>query len=74
MTSQFGGRPKLPPGQTRDQRIVTFLTREERRLLEQIARDSSVSVSKACHDLIVRNLREADTSAVTPQPAKRAKK
>ena len=56
MTSNFGGRPTLPPEQTRDQRIVTFLTRDERRLLEKIASDANVSLSKACRDLIVKSM------------------
>ena len=60
MTSRFGGRPKLPRRQIRDQRVVTFLTGEERRLLEKIASESSVSVSKACHDLIVRGMDQVD--------------
>jgi hypothetical protein len=58
MTSRFGGRPKLPHDEIRDQRVVTFLTGEERRHLEKIAGDANVSVSKACHDLIVRSMEQ----------------
>ena len=61
MNSRFGGRPKLPPNQTRDQRVVTFLTGDERKLLEKIADDANVSVSRACHDLIIRGMDQADT-------------
>ena len=61
MTSRFGGRPKLPREQIRDQRVVTFLTSEERRLLEKLAGDASVSVSRACHDLIVRGMDQVES-------------
>ena len=60
MNSRFGGRPRLPREAKRDQRIVTFLTGEERRRLEKIAGDLQVSVSKACHELISRGLYETD--------------
>jgi len=56
--SSFGGRPKLPRQQKRDQRVVTFLTGDERRQLEKIADDRNVSVSRTCHDLIVRSMEE----------------
>jgi hypothetical protein len=64
----------MPAGQTRDQRIVTFLTRDERRQLQKIADDSSVSVSRACYDLIVRSLHEAGNAEASTQPATRTKK
>jgi hypothetical protein len=62
MTNRFGGRPKLPREQIRDQRVVTFLTGDERKLLEKIAGESSVSVSRACHDLIVKGMDGLSTS------------
>ncbi len=58
MKSKYGGRPKLPREQARDQRVVTFLTRDERSLLEKIASDADVSVSRACHDLVVRSMHQ----------------
>jgi hypothetical protein len=60
MKSQFGGRPQLPRQEVRDQRIVTFLTGDERRNLEKIAEDTNVSISRACHDLIVTSMEQLD--------------
>lgn len=62
MTSRFGGRPKLSRQHIRDQRVVTFLTRGEYKTLLKIAGETSVSVSRACHDLIVRGMKRVDTS------------
>lgn len=62
MTSCFGGRPKLPRQQVRDQRVVTFLTAEERSRLDKIAGDARVSVSQACHDLVVKGMSQMDVS------------
>ena len=74
MKSRFGGRPKLPRKQIRDQRVVTFLTGDERRLLEKIADDTSVSVSRACHDLIVRSMYQEDVLPQVWKPAQRNEK
>jgi hypothetical protein len=74
MNSRFGGRPKLPPTQTRDQRVVTFLTGDERKLLEKIADDANVSVSRACHDLIIRGMDQADTLRPDTRAEQGAKK
>jgi hypothetical protein len=74
MNSRFGGRPKLPPNQTRDQRVVTFLTGDERKLLEKIADDANVSVSRACHDLIIRGMDQADTLRPDTRAEQGAKK
>ena len=74
MTNRFGGRPKLPREQIRDQRVVTFLTYDERTLLEKIAEDANVSVSRACHDLIVRSIDQLGAlqrSAVSDQRNKK---
>lgn len=60
MTSRFGGRPRLARRQLRDQRVVTFLTGEERRLLEKMAGKANVSLSRACHDLIARGLEQGE--------------
>ena len=74
MKIRFGGRPKLPRKQVRDQRVVTFLTGDERRLLEKIANDTSVSVSRACHDLIVRSMCQEDVLPRVGKPAQRTEK
>ena len=74
MNSRFGGRPKLPPNQTRDQRVVTFLTGDERKLLEKIADDANVSVSRACHDLIIRGMDQSDTLRPDTRAEQGAKK
>ena len=70
MKGRFGGRPKLPRQQIRDQRVVTFLTGDERELLEKIAFESSVSVSRACRDLIVKGMDEVSASQLGT-PSKR---
>lgn len=57
---RYGGRPKLPPEIVRDQRVVTFLTKDERKRLENVADGASVSVSRACHDLILGGLERMD--------------
>ena len=74
MTSRFGGRPRLPRQQIRDQRVVTFLTGEERRLLGKIAGDADVSVSSACHDLIVRGMDQVESLRQDTKPTQRKKK
>ena len=53
MSKKFGGRPRLPREEKRDQRIVTFLTGEERSMLERLARNADLSLSRTCHDLLV---------------------
>jgi hypothetical protein len=57
----------------RDQRVVTFLTGEERRLLEKIAGDASVSVSRACHDLIIRSMYKEDVLRPEKKQTRRKK-
>ena len=52
----FGGRPRLPEGRARDQRVVTFLTPEERRRLAEFAEAERLSISAACHALILRGM------------------
>ena len=74
MASRFGGRPRLPRQQIRDQRVVTFLTGKERRLLEKIAGDASVSVSRACHDLLVRGMDQAESLRQDARSTQRKKK
>jgi hypothetical protein len=56
MSKSFGGRPRLPREEKRDRRIVTFLTGEERSMLERFARNADLSISRACHDLLVMGM------------------
>ena len=58
--SRFGGRPRVPREQVRDQRVVTFLTAEERERLQKVADDAGVYVSRACHSLVMKALRRTD--------------
>jgi hypothetical protein len=53
MSKNFGGRPRLPREEKRDQRVVTFLTGEERSMLERLARNADLSLSRICHDLLI---------------------
>ena len=73
MSIRFGGRPKLPRQQLRDQRVVTFLTGEERALLQEIADDTDVSIAKACHDLIVTGMDQMNLLRADTKSAKRKK-
>ena len=74
MTNRFGGRPRLPREQVRDKRVVTFLTGEERSFLEKLAGDANVSVSRACHDLIVRGMDQAKPLRSATKSTRRKKK
>ena len=73
MTNRFGGRPKLPCQRLRDQRVVTFLTGEERTMLQEFADDADVSLSKACHDLIVMGMNQINSLRLDTKSAKRNK-
>ena len=64
----------MPRKKIRDQRVVTFLTRDERTLLERIADDARVSVSRACHDLIVKSMHDDDALQQDRKPVPRNKK
>ena len=74
MKSSFGGRPKIPGEQLRDQRVVTFLTGEERINLKKIAENANISISKACHDLILRGMHQLDTPPPDTRSKQRVKK
>jgi hypothetical protein len=50
------GRPPLPEGMSRNQRIVTFLTRDEEKRLKDYADSKKLSVSAACHILILKGI------------------
>lgn len=73
MSNRFGGRPKLPRHQLRDQRVVTLLTGEERALLQEIDDDTDVSISKARHDLIVTGMDQMNLLRADTKSAKRKK-
>jgi hypothetical protein len=70
MTNRFGGRPKLPRQQLRDQRVVTFLTGDERTFLQEFANDANVSVSRACHDLMVMGMNQINSLRLDTKSAK----
>jgi len=50
------GRPKSPRGETRPNRIVTFVTDKEYAKIEKIVKDTDKSMSAVCHELLVRSL------------------
>jgi len=50
------GRPRLPRGTARPNRIVTFVTDDELARIEWIVKDSKKSLSSVCHELLVKNL------------------
>ncbi|RBW63022.1 hypothetical protein DS906_00985 [Ruegeria sp. A3M17] len=50
------GRPLLPKAKARTERVVTFLTREERDALAQLANETNRSISATCHDLLRNEL------------------
>ncbi len=46
------GRPPLPIEVSRTERVVTFLTKDEREILEQLSIANNKSISATCHDLL----------------------
>ena len=58
VSKHFGGRPRMPAGQVRDQRVVTFLTTAEIAVLNRFANEKGMSISGACHELIVSGLND----------------
>ena len=74
MKNRFGGRPRSPRQQVRDQRVVTFLTGDERRSLERFAEAANVSVSRACHDLLLRGMEELGALTAGAVATQRSKK
>jgi len=58
----------------RDQRVVTFLTGDQRRRLEQIADDAQVSISRACHNLISKGIDEYGAQYIARQPGGKKEK
>ena len=51
------GRPPLPKEKRRNQRVVTFLTRNESAQVKDIATREGKSLSQTCHDLIQQGLK-----------------
>ena len=46
------GRPPIDQAVARSERVVTFVTKNERAVLVRLARDNKVSVSATCHLLL----------------------
>ena len=57
---QTQGRPPLPREIARSERIVTFVTGQEKANLKRLADVASLSLSAICHRLIVQGLRRED--------------
>jgi len=53
------GRPPLPIEAVRTERVVTFLTAEQKELLHEYAQMSGHSISAAAQELIQRSLANA---------------
>ena len=52
-----GGRPPLPAGAARSERIVAFLRPADLRTLERIAADQGVPIGQAAREILERALR-----------------
>ncbi len=50
------GRPPLPQEKRRNQRIVTFLTESQDRVVKALARDEGKSVSRMCYELLEKGI------------------
>ena len=50
------GRPPLPAGEARSERVVTFLTPSELVALKHLAAASGTSISATCHALLASSL------------------
>jgi hypothetical protein len=46
------GRPPLAPEDVRNNRVVTFVTREELQQLQQLTRKQNESLSALCHHIL----------------------
>jgi hypothetical protein len=57
---QTQGRPPLPREIARSERIVTFVTGQEKTSLTRLADAASLSLSAYCHRLIAQGLRRED--------------
>jgi len=50
------GRPPFPPGKTRSQRVVTFVTEAQFEQLQQLADRKDIAVSATVYQIISREL------------------
>ena len=66
--SQTQGRPPLPREIARSERIVTFVTGQEKASLKRLADAASLSLSAICHRLIVQGLRREDRAKKKEEP------
>ena len=57
---QTQGRPPLPREIARSERIVTFVTGQEKANLKRLADATSLSLSAICHRLIVQGIQRED--------------
>jgi len=62
--SQTQGRPPLPREIARSERIVTFVTGQEKTSLTRLADAASLSLSAYCHRLIAQGLRREDPTKI----------
>lgn len=60
------GRPPLPREIARSERIVTFVTGQEKTSLIRLADAASLSLSAYCHRLIAQGLRREDPTKTEP--------
>ncbi len=65
---QTQGRPPLPREIARSERIVTFVTGQEKASLTRLADAASLSLSAICHRLIVQGLRHEDRTKEKEEP------
>nr|WP_319949501.1 hypothetical protein [uncultured Shimia sp.] len=52
------GRPPLPSGEVRAERVVTFLTTAQKQQLQLFAEETDQTISAATQDLIRRGLKQ----------------
>lgn len=55
-TQKRRGRPPSPPGVSRNQRVVTFVTSGELDRIKQLADDNNLALSATVHQLIEQGL------------------
>jgi hypothetical protein len=67
---QTQGRPPLPREIARSERIVTFVTGQEKANLKRLADATSLSLSAICHRLIVQGIQREDRTKKKGKPMK----
>ena len=65
---QTQGRPPLPREIARSERIVTFVTGQEKANLKRLADATSLSLSAICHRLIVQGIQREDRGKKKGKP------